>query len=160
MTHGPGTDYADVRRLLVPSRLFGPIEIEPDQVVVFPEGLLGFTGQHRFVLLAAAAEGVFWLHSVEEGNLAFLVLEPTRFFPEYTVDIDEGVVPFDVTDPTALIVLTIVTLPREAGMQATANLRAPLILNFTHRCGCQVLLKDSDYGPRHPFDLHEVGETV
>ena len=143
------------QNLLVPSRLFGPLRVANDQVVVFPEGLLGFTGSHRFVLLPAASQGVFWLHSMEEGNLAFLVLDPTRYFPDYAVDVDEKEVPFDTSDPSALVVLTIVTLPREVGAKPTANLRAPLVLNFTHRCGCQLLLRDSDYLPRHPFELED-----
>lgn len=160
MTASSAKRSEDKNTLLVPSRLFGPLRVADDQVIVFPEGLLGFTGAHRFVLLPAASEGVFWLHSVEEGNLAFLVLEPTRFFPDYSVEVDETIVPFDVSDPSALVVLTIVTLPRQAGSRPTANLRAPLVLNFTHRCGCQLLLKESDYQPRHTFDLADPEENA
>ncbi len=138
---------------MVPSRLFGPLQVSNDQIISFPEGLLGFTGAHRFVLLPAASDGIFWLHSVEEGNLAFLVIEPTKFFTDYAVEVDAQTVPFDISDDKNIVVLTIVTLPRDPDSQPTANLRAPVVLNYAHRCGCQVLLKNSDYPPQHAFDF-------
>ena len=147
----------DNNTIMVPSRLFGPLRVANDQVITFPEGLLGFTGSHRFVLLPAASEGVFWLHSIEEGNLAFLVVEPNNFFNGYTVEVGHIEVPFDVTDEKNIVILTIVTLPRDPNSQPTANLRAPVVLNYAHRCGCQLLLKDSDYPPRHEFDFSLVG---
>ena len=91
--------------MLVPSRLFGPLRISSDQVIVFPDGLLGFSGTHRFVLLPAASDGVFWLHSIEEGNLAFLVVEPSHFFRDYVVDVPDHVVPFDISVASDLLVL-------------------------------------------------------
>ncbi len=136
--------------LTVASRLFGPLSIHPDNVLVMPDGMLGFAGERRFVLLPAAPEGVFWLQSVDDGALIFLLVDPFRFFPGYTVDSPD--IP-DAGPTEGVAVLTIVTLPRERGEPCTANLQGPLVLHSPARIARQVILTDPRYHTRHELDL-------
>ena len=136
--------------LLVASRLFGPISVPLEDIVVMPEGMLGFAGERRFVLLPAAPEGIFWLQGVDDGALIFLLVDPFRFFPDYVVETPE------LPEPgpgERAAVLSIVTLPRERGDPCTANLQGPVVIQFPERLARQVVLPDQRYHTRHELDL-------
>lgn len=135
--------------LLVPSRLFGPLCLSADSSLRFPDGLLGFAGERKFVLLSASQEGVFWLHSVDDGSLVFLLIDPFHFFAGYEADLP------DVGPETAdgVAVFAIVTLPREEGDFCTANLQGPIVLDFHARTGRQAILQSTTYSTKHALDL-------
>lgn len=136
--------------VVVASRLFGPLSVPADAFITFPDGLPGFAGERRFILLPAAPEGVFWLQAVEDGSVAFLLVDPFPVFPGYAVELpdDPG------AEPTPLV-LSVVTLPREEDESCTANLQAPVLLDLGRRIGWQTILPDSGYGARHAFDLRK-----
>lgn len=136
--------------LVVASRLFGPLSIHQENVLVMPEGMLGFAGERRFVLLPAMPEGVFWLQSVDDGALIFLLVDPFRFFPGYVVDSPE--IP-EAGPGEEVAVLSIVTLPRTRGEPCTANLQGPLVFQNPARLARQVILDDPRYHTRHELNL-------
>lgn len=138
---------ASTRDTIVPSRLFGPLRVDLDRAIVFPDGLLGFAGERRFVLLPAAREGVYWLQSVDDGSVAFLLVDPFPIFPGYTADVPE---PADGQPP---LVLVIVTLSKDDGAPCTANLQGPVAIGLGTRSGAQVILADPVWTTRHAFDL-------
>lgn len=140
---------ADGETLFVASRLFGPLNLPQDQVITMPEGMLGFAGERRFVLLPASPEGVFWFQSVDDGALIFLLIDPFLYFPGYEVDAPD--VPESRTPDVAA--LTIVTLPRTPREACTVNLQGPLVIDFAARSARQVIQEDSRYHTRHPVDL-------
>jgi flagellar assembly factor FliW len=135
--------------VFVASRLFGPLHLPQDQILVMPEGMLGFAGERRFVLLPAAPEGVFWFQSVDDGALIFLLVDPFQFFPDYVADAPE--IPESRTPEVAA--LTIVTLPRSPGDGCTVNLQGPLVIDFVRRQARQVIQADPRYHTRHPVEL-------
>ena len=56
----------------------------------FPRGLLGFPDHTRFALIQTGEENYFfWLQSVDEPNLAFVVTDPSIFFKDYEVPVRE-----------------------------------------------------------------------
>lgn len=135
----------------VASRLFGPLSVRPEAFFTFPNGIPGFGGVRRFVLLPAASSGVYWLQSVDEGSMAFLLVDPFPIFPGYAVDLPQE----EAEDTGAVppMVLAVVTLPRDGEDTSTANLQAPVVLDLGRRAGRQLILADTGFGPRHPFDL-------
>lgn len=138
--------------VFVASRLFGPLTVPREDILCMPEGMLGFAGERRFVLLPAAPDGVFWLQSVDDGSLIFLLVDPFPFFAGYEADIPdipETVAPGDVA------VMVIVTLPRQPGEDCTCNLQAPLVVQLPTRTARQVILQDPRYHTRHPINLRD-----
>ena len=70
---------------------FGEVEIDPTRLLVFPHGLLGFARFRTFALLQPDDRGVFyWLQSIEDPELAFVVTDPTAWATGYTVPIRAG----------------------------------------------------------------------
>jgi flagellar assembly factor FliW len=62
--------------LTIDSSRFGRVEIDPETVIEFPEGLIGLTGK-RWALLARDPDTPFvWLQSLEDPELALPVTNP------------------------------------------------------------------------------------
>jgi len=125
----------------------------PSQVYEFPAGIYGFPDAHSFVLLPIEREGFFWLQSVEFEALTFLLMDPFLFVDGYTVDLsDAQLTELLAEDPSSVLVLSIVTLPRDTDSQPTANLQGPVAFNVVERRGKQVAI-ESGFGVRHPIDF-------
>ena len=136
---------------------FGPIEVADDEVVLFPDGLPGFGGAHRMVLVGAGdlvgVEGgvghhsLYWLQDVVDPDLAFLTTVPWLAYPDYDIDVDPN-----GSSPDDLCVLVMVAVRREDGTATlTTNLRAPVVIDTARREGRQVILDDSDWPVRAPL---------
>ena len=85
---------------------FGPIEVDQQRIIVFPEGLLGFPENKKYVLLQTNDEGnFFWLQSAEIPELAFVVCDPLLFVPDYQVPVKP--------EEFSIIELNDLAIPRE-----------------------------------------------
>ena len=135
------------------SKLLGPLAVPEHQIFDFQQGLFGFPEAHRFALLPAEQDGLFWLQSQEFEALTFLLIDPFAFVEGYAVDLG----PKDVgelmpEDASEIVVLAILTLPDKRGETATANLQGPLALNHKKRVGKQLAL-ESPYGIHFPVEI-------
>lgn len=137
------------------STRFGVVEVDAERILTFPRGLVGFSRFTRFALLPHGDGSPFWiLHSADDPDLAFVVMDPREVDPGYVARVaaaelaDIGVQTAE--DAEAAVVLAIVTIPADP-RRATANLRAPLIINPASRRGVQVILEGSPYAIRHPL---------
>lgn len=129
---------------------FGNIEINDTELIVFDEGLLGFTEYHRYIVLNANEHGPFrWLQCIDDGNLAFVVIEPLNFMFEYNIEIsDEDAAFIDINRVEDAVIYVIVSIPKNP-QDMTANLQGPLIINVVNRKGKQIVSID----PRHPVKI-------
>jgi flagellar assembly factor FliW len=138
----------------IQSDLLGPLEIEPADVVHFAEGLFGFPDSRDYVLLPTERPGLYWLQSAEHSALAFLLVDPFPLFDGYAVDIGEADLrQLGGAAEADLIVLAIVTLPRDPAERPTANLQGPLAIDLRLRTAKQLAVGESAFGVRCPFDL-------
>ena len=148
----PAADMNATPMLSISSELLGTIEIAEDSVIDFPQGIFGFPDAHGFVVLPAEREGFYWLQSLEFTALTFLALDPFVHVPGFSVEFaDSELGSLGPAEPTDMVVLSIVTLPREPGALPTANLQGPVAINATRRIGRQLVVQDSEYGTRHPI---------
>lgn len=144
----------DADAVVVASRLLGQIAVRDADLVALPAGLYGFEACRTFALVPAGRDGLWWLQAVERAELVFLLADPFAFFPGYEVDVAPGeLAQLDATEATPLMALVIVTLPARDGDAATANLRAPIVLDPARRLGRQVVLPDESLPLTAPLDL-------
>jgi flagellar assembly factor FliW len=130
------------------SHILGEVEISEEQLLVMPDGLLGFPTCTRFALLPTGRDGYLWLHSVEEPTVAFLIVDPFVYFDGYAVDLSGSMLQrLDASGPSEINVFAIVTLP-SGDAHATANLQGPLVFNVATRHGMQAVIQESQYGTR------------
>ncbi len=140
---------------------FGTIEIEEQDIITFPEGLVGLSHLRQFVVIRHGDDSPFrWLQSVDDGNFALLILNPWYFRSDYEMILsDDDLERLHYSEDAVLITYVTVTIPPGKPHAMTANLLAPLVINATARCGRQVILEDERYHTRHPV-LQELWRTA
>lgn len=130
------------------SHLFGELEVGDDQLLAMPDGLFGFPTCTSFALLPAGRDGFFWLQSLKEPTVAFLIVDPFMYFEGYSVDLAAPILQrLGTSEPSQVNVFAIVTLP-SGKEEATANLQGPLVFNVVSRQGFQAVIQDSEFGTR------------
>ncbi len=148
----PAADMNSSPTLSIASELLGALEIPEDSVLDFPQGIFGFPEAKGFVVLPAERDGFYWLQSLEFSALTFLAIDPFVHIPDFSVELnDDELGPLGPAEPTDMVVLAIVTLPRTPDAQPTANLQGPVAINVARRVGRQLVIQDSEYGTRHPL---------
>ncbi len=69
---------------------FGEIEVNENDLINMPEGLIGFPELTHFILLDHDIDSPFrWLQSTNDPEMAFVVLSPLSFRPDYLVEVGE-----------------------------------------------------------------------
>jgi flagellar assembly factor FliW len=103
--------------------------LKPESILQMPQGLLGFEQYREYSVQANPDEAPFqWLQVVGEPSLAFLVVSPFLFMPEYQPNVgSEDVRSLGLKVPEDAIVVNIVTM-RGPG-HITVNLKGPIIVN-------------------------------
>ncbi|MBI3789772.1 MAG: flagellar assembly protein FliW [Gemmatimonadetes bacterium] len=136
----------------IATKLFGTIEVESDQVVHTPEGVLGFPACREWVLLDGARPGTAWLQSAEHGALAFLLADPFTAYEGYAVDLSSKELErLGASETSDIAVFAIVTLPAREGEPATANLAAPVVVDVGARRAAQVIISDGRWSVKAPL---------
>jgi len=128
---------------------FGTLERPEEDLLRFPDGLYGFGGDQRFLLVEHDGRSPFrWLQSADRPDLAFLVLDPSLFRPDYRFDLsgeDRRALEWDGREP--LEVWVVVGVPEDPE-KMTANLKGPIVVNRERRLGRQVILSGDEWSPR------------
>lgn len=141
---------------------FGIIEVPDDSIVNLPEGILGFPGVKRFVLLEHDSEGTpfRWLQAVDEPDIAFIVMDPQQVVTGYEVRFDDELserLGCRIADEK-FAMMAIVNVPRDNPIAMTVNIRAPIIVHLEKRIGWQVVLPNEEYPIRHRLFPDTKGE--
>lgn len=138
--------------MLLETTRFGAIEVDEARVVCFQEGLPGFPEARRFALLEHSPESPFhWLQSVDDGALAFVVMDPILLDEKYLEAIPrEALAELGLEEAAKAAVLVIVNIQR-ASRTITANLLAPIIINPQNKSGKQIILLGSGYQIKQPI---------
>jgi flagellar assembly factor FliW len=133
----------------VSTKPYGVIEVDERQRIKFPVGLFGFESCRDFVILDADRQPFYWLQSLEVQELAFILVNPFLFRPDYELDIsDNELKDIEISSPDKALVFSIVTIPADGGPM-TANLQGPLVINRELRIGRQAVLADSRWKTKH-----------
>ncbi len=138
--------------MVIKTTRFGEVELNPEDIVTFNEGLLGFQNLRQFALLDDPNDDIFaWLQSCELPSIAFPVLEPELFGHKYSASLSR-------TDLEALKIqvgqapafLSIITIPDDP-TQMTANIKAPIVINLAEKIARQCVLQDNHLAIKEPI---------
>ena len=130
---------------------FGEIEYDPENVVTFPEGLIGFENLRDFIVMPNKKEGLlFWIQSVDDPDVARVLTDPTNFFLTYKVVPEEGErAKLDISEEDDSYSLVVVTVSPQ--QEVTFNLMAPILFAPKTNRAIQVILEKSGYSTREPL---------
>ncbi|AGB19839.1 flagellar assembly protein FliW [Thermoanaerobacterium thermosaccharolyticum] len=131
---------------------FGLVSYNEEDVLHFDDGIPGFEGLRSFILLSVDEYTPFkWLQSLDDTDIAFVIIDPKVVVKDYKVEINEEAIRLlDIKDINHLLVFAIVVIPEEIE-KMTANLKAPIIINAENNKGMQILLDNDDYMIKHPI---------
>jgi flagellar assembly factor FliW len=125
---------------------FGEIDIKESELIVMQGPIFGFEHLSRFVLLLHNNNTpLWWLQSIEDPSIAFVVVNPRIVKPDYNPTIFvEDLELLDIKSSDHPALLAIVTV-RSQPLRVTANLKAPILINAETRIARQVVLENTDY---------------
>jgi flagellar assembly factor FliW len=127
----------------IDSSHFGELEIHPENVFYFENGLLGFEMLNNFVLITDDEIVPFkWLMSVEEPTIMFPLISPWLVDANYDAGPDVNI--------ENQVVFSVVTL-NDGNGNITANLKAPVVLDSSNLTGLQLIL---------PFEKYSVCQKI
>ncbi|MBU0680914.1 MAG: flagellar assembly protein FliW [Proteobacteria bacterium] len=130
---------------------FGELEIQVDKIITMTTPFLGFPDSHRFIMRQNGGKSPFmWLQSLDDPDLAFVVIPAAALIPQYTPEIPASALKDLQTTSTKPEILLILTIPPGKPLEMTANLLGPIVLNTDKRLACQVLLDPAVYDVRWP----------
>ena len=136
----------------IETRNFGVVSYNEEDVLHFEEGIPGFERLKSFILLSIDEYTPFkWLQSLDDTDIAFVIVDPKVVIKDYKVELDEETIKsLDIKDLNHVLVYAIVVIPEEIE-KMTANLKAPIIINAENNKGIQILLDNDDYMIKHPL---------
>ena len=135
----------------IKTRPYGEMEIREEQIIDFPDGILGFDYVKKFVLLDTQDETspLKWLQAYDEPGLAFIIIRPVDFMREYELFVSmNDIESVGATGAEHLLVFAIVTIPNNPS-EMTANLQGPVIINPEKRLGRQAISLSDKYSVKH-----------
>jgi len=131
-------------------RQLGWVKYSEDEVITFPQGLLGYLKFKQYIFTREQELSPFsWMISVEEPNVSVLVTNPFLFCPDYSPNVTKrDLSELSAENPQSLEMYSIVTMNQDARL-TTANLSGPILVNHEKRIGKQLVLLDDRYSTKH-----------
>lgn len=127
--------------LMVHTTRFGDIEVDPEQVLAFPDGLIGLGGS-EYALIPADNGPFIWLQSLSDAGIALPLTDPRRFFPDFALELDEEERERLGLEAGEQPEIFVTVRAAGTGADCTANLKAPI-----------VVVANSGAGPRHAHQV-------
>ena len=134
--------------MTVDTKAKGPVEVSDDHILSISEGIFGFEDYTKYALVDSDCDPFIWLQSVDNKNVAFLIVDPFLICSNYETDIDdESLAKIGISKPEDIIIMTIVTVPT-GGAPITANFAGPLVINRNTRECMQIILNDNRWSTK------------
>ncbi|MCD6264666.1 MAG: flagellar assembly protein FliW [Deltaproteobacteria bacterium] len=134
---------------------FGTITIEEEKIITMPFGMLGFPDVKRYVILQHKENSpFFWYQSVDDPALAFVIMSPFLFKPDYDVDVENVLKEMSWNEEEKqdnLELYVVVNIPKGAPEKMTANFIGPILINNKIHQAVQMVISDSPYTHKFPL---------
>lgn len=125
------------------------VKVDDAHIFSFPEGLFGFELYHNYAVYESEYSPFMWMQSLDDQNLAFLIIDPFLIADDYELDVDDkSLAKIGIKSPADVYVMSIVTIPQD-NSPVTANLQGPIVINKnTNQC-LQVILNSNKWTTKH-----------
>lgn len=138
--------------MIIKTKFLGEVEIIEENIIVFPDGILGFEDSRKFILLDIPENEIFKiLQDVEREYVSFIVTDPFQFKEDYEMEVPNNeLLKINIRKKEQIAMINIVTLS-DVFEKSTMNLLAPIILNTEDRTGKQYVLNNVSYSTKQPL---------
>jgi len=147
--------------MIVNSLRFGQLEVPNDKIITMEKPILGFENVCHYCLVEVDEIRPFlWLQAVDDPSLAFLVVNPLVFFPDYRIEVNSKEIgDLCVSQVNSVETYVIVTVP-ETPRDMSVNLQGPILINTENGRAKQLVLVNSSYQVQHLLFDHDPAQTV
>ena len=139
---------------------FGTVNVDESGIISFSRGILGFPYEKQYVLIPHGPDSCFyWLQSVDNPELAFVVINPFVIAADYAFEIPDPVLDdLCITDAGNVKILVLVSIRKNGingndGASVTANMLGPLVINTENMSAAQVVLDPRSYDVQFKLPL-------
>ncbi|HPZ77046.1 MAG TPA: flagellar assembly protein FliW [Thermosynergistes sp.] len=131
---------------------FGALQISEEDIVRFPKGIPGFADHREWVFAGDEDSPIKWLQSLKDGDVALPVAPPELILADYDAKVySEDIKELEASSAGELALLVVITIPPDEPWEATANMRAPIVINVSKRLAKQVIAQNEEYAVAHPL---------
>src|SRR5690625_4291068 len=136
----------------IKTKYFDEVTISEADIITFPNGLLGFPDEKKFIGLDIPDNPSFLvLQSINDASIAFIVIPPHQLYQNYELKIDEATLALlEIESEQEVTLLSIVTL-KENFTDSTINLQAPIIINHHKKLAKQYITNNKDHSIQAPL---------
>lgn len=133
--------------IILKSERFGELHIDENEIISFPHGIPGIPFE-RFII-RECLDPVKWLISVEDPDVAMLIVSPFKFFPTYGFELSEEIASVLKAEKEEELEVYVALLKYNDAV--AANLKSPFVINKNKKIGVQILLEDERYSFKEPI---------
>jgi len=126
---------------------FGELVIDENEIINFPYGIPGIPFE-RFII-RECLDPVKWLISVDDPDVAMLIVSPFKFFPTYGFELSNEISFILQAESEEDLEIYVALLKHNDGV--AANLKSPFVINKNKKIGVQILLEDERYQFKEPI---------
>lgn len=140
---------------------FGNIQYSESDVLTFVRAILGFEDLRKYIIVSRPESEPFkWLQSLEDPNVAFVIVEPRLILDNYVVELSQHDIKqlHGTQQLNDYKIFVIMTVPKGHPEKISVNLQGPLIINLKNLKAIQMVLNNPEYDIR--FSLFENQSTV
>ncbi len=129
---------------------FGEIDVDESKIIDMRGGILGFEHLKKYIVHMQDEQNPFWwFQSLDDGKVAFVVINPFIAKHGYEPIIDDNDTKLlEIENAEHVVLLAIVTILQNP-FSVSVNLRAPIVVNTEKKIAKQVILEDQTYPVRY-----------
>lgn len=136
--------------MIIDTLRFGPLEIPEEKIINMERPILGFERLSRFCLIEREELAPFlWLQATDDAAIAFLVVNPAVFYPEYRIEVNPREIAELLVERVQDVETYVVVTVPEDPEAISVNLQGPILINTVTQRAKQLVLVNSDYRIAH-----------
>jgi flagellar assembly factor FliW len=144
--------------LTLDTKDYGLVEYEESDLLDFPDGIFGFTELKKYIPLVLDENEdntILLLQSIENPDIAFVVLNPFTLDPDYNPILTPEELSYLGVNSENDLSYYVISVLHNDYLKTTVNMKAPIVINPDRRIGMQVILSNTEYEFRKPLSAFE-----
>lgn len=134
--------------MLVKTKYFGDVESNENEVILFEDGVPGFEDFKKYIIINDD-DKFFWLQSVENSEVAFIMMDVFDYFPDYNPIVEtDSLISLGKPVEDELLIYNIAVIPNDI-KKLSVNLKAPIVINTKTNKGKQIIVNNEEYSIKH-----------
>ncbi len=137
--------------------------IDKDEIIEFPNGILGFEEYKQYIALPLVEEreDILKLCSVENSGVLFIIFNPFVLSKAYSPQLSAQDLELIQVKGDKELSFFVVGVIKDEFLESTVNLKCPLVINWKTKKGYQIVLETEEYGIRHSLrSIKKEGEEL